>query len=246
VLDADVRISTDAVRIGSFDLGRTAATVSVKNSRLLANLADMRVEDGTASGEIGLDYSGAVPRVSVRGKIDRGDASRLSQAFFGVPVASGAATIYADVSATGRSTAEMTAAAQGKMSIALLEGSALNGDLRSLLAAAQQRDVTDWKAARGTTTLPKTDMRLALRQGRIALEQCVIGEGDSRMSSTGYVEPISGRLEMRIQMGPQISPNGKADTLMIDGTLAEPRIRSQVATAARQPTPERASNSHRK
>jgi AsmA protein len=244
-LDADVRISAETVRIGGIDLGRTAAAVSLKNARLLANIVDLRIEESAASGELGLDYSGGVPKVTVRGKIDRGDMARLSKAALGASVLSGAAEIYADITASGRSTTEMSAAANGKITIDLREGGEVMADLKSLLSAAQQKDVLGWKAVRGATALDDLKLKLTLRQGLAVLEPVRAGTGDAQVSAQGSFDPVSGRLDARVQLGGSTSTGGKPDALLVGGTASEPTFRSEATTKINQPTPERPSNRNR-
>ncbi len=49
-LDADLRISARSVAVGSDRFGRCAASVSIKDGKLLGELAEMELEQG-GSGE---------------------------------------------------------------------------------------------------------------------------------------------------------------------------------------------------
>jgi AsmA protein len=242
LLDADLRLSADKVSVNGISIGRTATSLTVKSGRLKANVADFEVEGGTGTGEIGLDYSGSQPRMSVRGKIGGIDAARFSGALVGADALSGAATLTADLQATGGSIADISSSATGKVQVSMRDGGRVNADLKSLLAAVQKREVTGWGSVRRSATPFETlDMRLGLRGGVITIEQAAINSGEAQLTVTGAIDTAADKLDARVSFGPQATQSGKADALLLSGTLSAPRIRSEAAARAAQPTPERAS-----
>jgi len=245
-LDADLRISADRVRAAGVEAGRTAAALTVKDGRLLTNIADLELKGGAGSGQISIDYTGSQPKVVVRGKIERIEAAGLSESLLGSQVLSGPATIVADLTAAGLSTQELYRSATGKLSIALRDGGRIGIDLRTLLGLALKRELEGWPVApRGATAFEVLDMKLAVRNGEVTAEQAQIGSGEASVTASGTVNLTSGRLDARVLMGGAATPTGKPDALLIDGALASPRIRSESASRAAQPTPERASQQTR-
>lgn len=242
LIDADLRLSADKVNVSGIPLGRTATALTLKAGRLKANVADFELDGGTGSGEIGLDYSGTQPRMSVRGKLGGIDAARLSSILIGAEALSGSATLTADLLATGGSIADLSNSAVGKLQVSMRDGGRVNADLKSLLAAVQKREATGWGAVRRSPTPFETlEMRLGLRGGMIAIEQAVIGAGEAQLTATGAIDTMADKLDARVSFGPHATQAGKADALLLNGALSAPRIRSEAATRAAQPTPERAS-----
>lgn len=242
LIDADLRISADKVLASGVEIGRTAAAMTIADGRLLTNIADLEFKGGAGSGQISIDYAVLAPKVVVRGKIDGIEAAGIVESVVGAPVLSGPASIVADLTANGMSLQQLMRSATGKLGISLRSGGRIGIDIKALLAAAQKRELDGWaEAPRGYTTIDQLDVKLAIRNGEIAAERVEIGSGDAAMIASGAVNVATGWLDARVTMGPAATASGKPDALLLNGAMAAPRIRSEAASRAAQPTPERAS-----
>ncbi|RZI38720.1 hypothetical protein EGT07_32760, partial [Herbaspirillum sp. HC18] len=79
-IDTDLRISTPKVTFKGFDLGRTAATLTVRSGKLLADIAEVELGAGTASLQVTADTTGLVPRYGLKGKLENLDAAQMAAA----------------------------------------------------------------------------------------------------------------------------------------------------------------------
>ena len=232
-LDADLRISADKVQIGKVELGRSAATVALKDGRLLADLAELKFNGGRGGGQVTADFTGYLPKVTVRGKLDQVDMGRLSGNLMasgtavGQPLLQGQASIVADLSGTGATLQDVLKNFTGKVAVASQTGGRLGVDLRSLAAAAKDRETTGWGAAvRGVTAFDQLDLRLVLRDGTILTENAEARTAEGTWSATGVVNLLSDRIDLRLTQGPIAGGGARQGALEIHGPLSEPKIKA--------------------
>ncbi len=69
-VDADFRISSDSVVVPGLTIGHSAATVSLRGGKMLADIAELEIDDGTrGGGQLRIDTSGAQPQLRCAGKV---------------------------------------------------------------------------------------------------------------------------------------------------------------------------------
>lgn len=233
-LDADLRISAEKVVLGGgVELGRSAATVALKDGRLLADLAELKFNGGEGGGQITADFTGYLPKFTVRGKLDRVDMGPLSNAFAGRPLLQGQANIVADIAGVGATLQDVLKGLAGKFSVRLPEGARIGLDLKTLATAARIKDVTGWDAyARGSTSFDQMDLRLVLRDGIVLTESAEARSGDGTWSATGVANLLSNRIDVRLTQSAGAQPFTPANAavrqavLELHGPLNGPSIRT--------------------
>lgn len=236
MFDADVRISADRVKVQGVDLGRSATSIAIKDGRLLADIAECEFYGGKGGGQITVDHSGQQPRLVMRGKFDNVDAEKAVLGLFGQAFVGGRAALVADLSASGPSSGELTHSLSGKVAVSIKEGGRLAADLRSMLAAAQKKEIDGWSAVpRAQMAFDQLDGRFALRHGYVLTEQLDVKLGDATIAASGALGIATGRIELRMPMATALSASGQPDALILSGPLAAPRIRSEAAGQAGQP-----------
>lgn len=235
-LDADLRISTEKVTLGSVELGQTAATVALKDGRLLADIANLKFDKGEGGGQITADFNGYLPKVTVRGKLERVDLGMLSASVAGVSVLQGQANVVADLAGSGATLHDVVRGMAGKLAVTLVEGGRLGIDLKGLAATAQRGQRADgWSAVRGTTAIEQMDLKLVLRDGTVLTELAELRTSDGRWSASGLVGLTSDRIDLRVSQGgawgaigtaARPGPAAKAARGIVDvsGALAQPSI----------------------
>lgn len=236
-LDADVRISADKVVLGGVEFGRSAATVALKDGRLLADLAELKFNGGEGGGQITADFTGYLPKFTVRGKLERVDAGSLSSSLMGRGAAQGhllqgQAHIVADFAGSGATLQDVLKGLTGKFVVRLSDGVRLGLDLRGLAAASRLNEVTGWEpATRGTTGFDQMDLRLVLRDGTVLTESADGRSGDGIWSATGFVNLLSNRIDLRLTQtattpsGPPGATTMPLAVLEVRGPLDKPSIR---------------------
>src|SRR5262249_53667942 len=102
VLDADLRLSSDSLVAPGITIGRSAATISIKGGKMIADIAELEIDEGTrGGGQIRIDLNGAQPSYEVHGKLESLDLGRAGQAVFGHSTVQGRGDVTVDVVGAG-------------------------------------------------------------------------------------------------------------------------------------------------
>lgn len=235
-LDADLRLSADQVKAGGLTFGRSAASVSVKDSKLLADIAEVEIEsDGNMRGQITVDMSGLVPRYVMRGKLEAVDAAKATGIVFGHPVLGGRANIMFDLTGNGESIDQLAATLHGKTGIELPEGGNIGLDLGQLGAAASKTvELKGWGAAgRGQTRVTNLVSRFGVQSGSLFAESFKATLGDRLMTLSGEIDLRTRNLDTQVSVvklvgsGPiqEMAPNEPTEIIGVRGPWREPAIR---------------------
>ena len=232
-LDADLRISASQVLLPGMELGRFAASVSLKSGRLLADIAEIGIETGQGSGQVTANLLDSPPQISVRGKLDGIDAARASTLLLGHSTAlQGMSTITIDLTTRGDTTAELLSKLRGKAAVSLREGGRLGIDMKSLMEAAQKSKLEGWEiATRGQTTVDGLEAKLRVDRGVVASELVEAISGESRLKALGTVSLISRQIDIRVLQDASPAAAGRAqpsalpqDILVVRGPWSAPTI----------------------
>jgi AsmA protein len=230
-LDADVRISAGRILLHGLEGGRFAASVSLKQGRLLADVAEIGLDQGTGSGQLTADLTGHRPLVAVRCRLEDVDAARASTLILGHGAVQGLSTITVDLSATGDTRADLVRTLRGKVGISLREGGRLGIDLKSLMGAAQKSDLDGWSLAmRGQTPIDGLEAKLRVDSGVVASEHVEATFGDLLLRAIGTVSLASRQLDLRLLLAaaPAAAARAQAaaprDVLVFRGPWSAPNI----------------------
>jgi AsmA protein len=198
-LDADLRISADRALMGKTEFGRIATTVALKDGKLLADIADVRFNGGEGGGQLTADFTGFIPKVGVRGKLDSIDLSMLCATLGVGQLFQGKASIVLDLSGQGTTVQDVVRALSGKLAIRSQSGGRIGVDLRTLETAARKGAGLVWaEAVRNSMPFDKLDMRLVLRDGTILTETAEAHFGDTAWNAVGIVNLTADRMDLRL------------------------------------------------
>jgi len=227
--DADLRLSASKITVPNLQTGPGAATITVKNGRLMAEVAELELEGGSFGGVITADLSEAVPRYSLRGKFENVDAGRSVSGLLHRNPLQGRATISLDLAGGGAGAADVLANLSGKAGLTLNEGGRLGLDLRALLYTARRSDVTGWAAAgRGQTALEGLDARFQIQNGVATAEALTAKTGGVAINGSGWINIPARTLDLALQFA-NPTPGERAgpeDRLTMTGNWADPAIRA--------------------
>ena len=138
-IDADFRISSDSITLPTLTIGRSAATVSLRSGKMLADIAELEIDDGTrGGGQIRIDMSGANPNYGVQAKFEAADVGRSVQAVFGHPTVQGRGAITVDLTATGNTGESLLRSLGGKLCVTLAEGGRVGLDINQLACGGER------------------------------------------------------------------------------------------------------------
>ena len=233
-LDADIRVSAERGRLASFDFGRSAATVVLKDGQLSADIAELPFAGGQGGGQIRADFNGYQPKLSLRGRLDGADLGLLSTVSAGHAMVQASAIVVADLSGAGATPSDLLQSLAGKISIKTPEGGRFGLDLRQLAGMAQANDTIGWPAAtlRGRTTFDQMDLKLIVRDGVLLTETAEAALGDGAWTATGLMNLPLRRIDIRLIQSlaaPVTKPGGtpiKPAVLELRGPWSQPVIRS--------------------
>ncbi len=253
-LDADLRISADQVKAGALPLGRSAASISVKDSKLLADIAEVEIagEGGSVRGQITVDMAGLVPRYILRGKLEGTETSKATGLLFGHPVITGRGNILFDVAGFGETIEQIVTTLHGKTGIELPEGGTLALDISQLATTASRTiELKGWGASgRGQTKVSALTSKFGVQSGLLFAEMFKATAGDRLVTLTGDIDIKSRNVDSQLSIVRIVSDSSGKETVTSDpteifsvrGPWVEPAIRystrpGKAAVPVLQPGP---------
>lgn len=248
-IDADIRLSANNVVNGSVRLGRTAASLSVKNGKLFGDVAELEFDQGgRGEGQFTADATGPEPLYTLRADlsdIDFETAAPYLSAF----LIDGTGDVRMDLTATGVSETDIARSIAGKMSFDLSEGARLGMNLSALPdAVVTPTPVEGWGAVgTGSTAFTKLTANLTAFRGVLKTETFEAATGDSSLAAAGSVDLENKTVDVTVSVGPPGpspsiggEPNGEGHAYKITGRWSAPLITkaapSKAAVASPAPT----------
>lgn len=188
-IDADLRVSSARVSLGSMSFGRGAASLSLKDGVLLADVAELEIgKDGRCGGQFGFQMEGQVPSYSLRGKIESIDISMLMNALWSYSIVSGNSDVTIDLKAAGDSKEKMLSSLQGRVGVIQPGSGQIGLDLRTLAATTRAQMQKGWGGAtRGQTAIDGLAAEFFLVDGRLIAEKVGARAGDAVLSAVGSI-----------------------------------------------------------
>jgi AsmA protein len=204
IIDADLRLSSDSVTLPGTSIGRSAATLSVRSGKMLADIAELEIDDGTkAGGQLRIDTNGFRPAFEVRGKLEALDVGRAAQLVFGHPTVQGHGDVTVDISAAGSDGETLLNSLNGKLCVTLDEGGLLGIDVNKLVAAVNDKESPSvWRAASaGAISVDKLDAKFILAKGTIRTESAEAQSGGRTMKAQGAIDLPRRSIDMELAIG---------------------------------------------
>jgi len=257
-LDADLRISATRMTTPFATFGHSAATVSIKNGRLLADFAELETPDleGGAKGQLVADMSGPVPLLSAQGDLDNFEARNLLKLLNAPVILQGQARAKFDLSLAGGSSRTMLHELSGTVLLAMDRSGRLGLDLRRLWFAAQKGPVTGWSGSSGhQTSFDELTARLSLSKGLISAQRVDVKFGEMSMSAVGTADILNSKLDVKIVShggasgapatsasdsppGPIAMSSDDLKALLVTGAASQPLIQFGLSSTASATPPD--------
>lgn len=235
-VDADLRISSGSVVLPSGSIGRAAATISLKGGKMIADIAELEIDEGTrGGGQLRIDATGLQPTYDIRGKLEALDLGRAGQAIFGHPTIQGRGNVVMELTASGDTGAALLGSLDGKLNVSLAEGGQLGIDVDELAAAASKANHDGaWQSASSSTMAIDTLVaRFALAKGVIRTEGAEAIAGGREVKAEGAINLPSRQLDMRLAIGEAedktaaaTTPPPTRDVVGLFGPWAQPSLQS--------------------
>ncbi len=236
IIDADLRISSSSVVMPGVTIGRSAATISLKGGKMIADIAELEIDDGTrGGGQLRIDATGSRPSYDIRGKLELLDLGRAGQAIFGHPTIQGRGDVIIEISAAGDNGAMLLSSLDGKMSVTLDEGGQLGLDLDQLAGAATSpKPQSVWQAASSSAMpIDTLEAHFAVAKGVIRTEGAEAVAGSRAMKAEGAIDLPTHRLDLELAIADKakdgatdaVSPP-KREVIDMHGPWSEPSLQT--------------------
>lgn len=199
-LDADLRISADSVTARSASFGKGAASLSLKDGMLLADLAELELGKGArCGGQFGIQARDGIPRYTLRGKIESIDLSVLTNVLWSYAVLSGTGDVTVDLNARGQDRKSILSSVSGKTSISQPASGQIGIDLRTLAATARAQVQKGWGGAtRGQTSIDGLNAHFLLRDGHLSAERVGARAGDAALKAVGSISLLDSVSDLKV------------------------------------------------
>ena len=240
-IDADIRLSAARVEVAGVSFDSAAASIALKNGRLLADIAQFEMSGGQGSGQIGADFRGYWPTFTLRGKLRDVDFTKTSMARKLGKVIQGKTGISAQLTAEGVTLKEMMRTVNGTVILNAKAGGGLGVDILGLLAATKRVPQIGWgRFLDSVTSFEKLNARLIAKNGTVIARHMQATSGQTLLDARGSVDLLNGRVDVRVdKRSITIAANGaktnlgkSSRRLEIKGPMSAPLITSQTVPAA--------------
>jgi hypothetical protein len=245
-LDADLRISAGRVTAIGFDTGKAVASLSLRAGKLVADVAELDLQDGTAAGQLVLETGPELARYRIKGGLSNASLGPLLARVAGVTRGSleGRATVAFDLAGQGRTLDDLVKTLSGEARLAIGPGGKAGVQLRGLVSEARAKKAFEWTSqAKGETTFDELKADVAVRDGKLISEAVRAKSGGMTLIGDGTVNLTGSHVYLRLQIdeGPSLlsSRQDRATGLVLLGPWSSPTVKLEGPTAepAQAPRP---------
>ena len=233
-VDADLRISSDSVIVPGVTIGSSAATVSLKGGKMIADVAELEIDDGTrGGGQLRIDMNGPEPSYDIRGKLQGLDLGRAAHAIFGHATIQGRGDATIEISATGGTGTSLLNSLGGKLYVTMADGGRIGLDIDQLSAAVKSPQTPGaWTtASAGAMPVDQLDARFALVNGVIRTESAQATAGERAVEAEGAINLAARMLDLSLVIGdrpanaPEDAKPEPREVIDMRGPWKEPSLR---------------------
>jgi len=196
-------------------VGHSAATVSLRNGKMLADIAELEFDDGTrGSGQIRIDMSGANPSYGMQAKFESPDVGRTVQAVLGHPTVQGHGAVTIDLTAIGNTGESLLSSLDGKLYVTLAEGGRIGLDINKLATPeAGALPAASWaEISASAITVDKLDARFVVSNGILRTQSAEAVSGERALKADGVISLIERRLDVELAVGDVAKPARPGET----------------------------------
>lgn len=202
-LDVDLRISAQQAAFNGFMVNRTAAALSLREGRVLLDLAEIELPaGGQGSLLLSVDPTSGITKCGLRGKLKGVHIENVSNVVFPKAVLSGPADVTIDVSGSWSSPEIFLRSLDGRLGMQMANGATLDGDLRGLVKSmgVNEPPVEGWGAAKhGQTDLQSMSAEFAFSNGHARIVRMVAErQGLRELAVTGSVNIQGKSLDLNV------------------------------------------------
>ena len=230
--DADLRLSAASLGFKGNAVGRGAASIAARSGKLIANIVELELPTGTASGRLTADVKEFPPRYGLHAKIENFEPGPASAMLTGLPMLSGRSLLKVELKTAGQTPAEVLRALSGKVAITLAESGKLGLDVRAIRSGAEGTPSAS-QLVKSATSVDALEARANVVDGLLVAEHVQARAGGLNISASGSANLLDHTLDLRVSVQPAPAadksvPATEASVgLSISGPWAEPSVRRE-------------------
>jgi AsmA protein len=231
--DADLRLSAASLAFKGVPLGRSAASIALRSGKLIANIVELELPTGTASGRITADVSEFPPRYALRGKLDNFEPAPAAAWLTGLPLLSGRSVLKVDLKTAGQTPTEVLKGLTGNVGLSLAESGKLGLDLRAIRSGMEGL-ANPSQLVKGATSIDTLEARANLVDGLLVVEHVQAKAVAHTIRASGSANLLDQTLDLRLLVQPvpgekaSLAPDAAGSaSLRLGGPWALPSVRRE-------------------
>lgn len=221
-LDLDLAISAAAVTYGALDLKQARVKAAITDGVLDANIEELAVGDGKATGKLNLDSRASPPRAALNLNLTDVAAEPIVTEITGKPLLAGTSNVEISATAAGQNQSQLTSTLEGKAHFRMGEGALRGFDVRRMIFEWWK----SWKFDLAMRTgFQKLEAQYDIKKGILRSQPGLsVGGSEVEINSAGTVNVPNKKLNQEIRVKAIPPPTAFPIPVRISGDWAKPSI----------------------
>lgn len=229
LFDADIQLASDRIIIEKMLIGKSRFEMKVRKGVLDANITEMNLYSGNATGKFQVSSPGLIPEFAGVMKISEVSALPLLRDSHAFNWLSGKADIDFTVRSKGHSKKQIVAALEGKGSVKLIDGALEGIDLTKLVKDLKKGRVNELKHRPSERTpFEKFDGQFSINSGIVKNTDANLKSANLVAKGAGEVDLTRDMVDYRIENKIITDQKQDADSIVvpvrIKGDLSDPKL----------------------
>ena len=241
-IDGKIKLSANSLVYRDLKTGKIAIDAQVKSGRLDAALSRISLYGGNAQGRLILDGAGTVPAVQMTLAAQGFDGLRLLQDYAGVQRFEGTAGAELNLSAKGRSQAELVSSLNGTGAFSFANGAIRGIDIEAMVKGVATNILTGWhQGPEARTPFDALSASFTINNGIAATTNLNFTSRVMTMKGSGTVDLPRRALNLKVSPtltlaeAQSLDLAGLAVPIIVRGPWAAPRIYPDIAGILENP-----------
>lgn len=228
-MSADIRLSAGAVELGSLSAGTTAASVSLRDSKLEIGLARADLNGGSVTGDLAVTHSAATGRSAVAAQLraKNVELSGVAELFGLAEPVTGKASAVIDVTSQGRDLGALVGGLKGTARLGVKDGAVPLFGIAEIASVADDAIVPEPEERLAAMPVTAVSTGFTFAGGVGVLERAAIATPSFSTDVKGWIGLLDGSLGLNgtLRRGDGAAEDDEGLLYTIEGTLPRPIVR---------------------
>ncbi len=196
--DLDLRLSARRILIGKTEIGRFAAAMALKGSRLTLNVGEAQVFGGAFTGTLALVRGSAGAEVKIQAGLTEFNLDRGLAELTGVRHLDGIGVLTFALEGSGKTPNEIMREFAGNASLVITRGAVIGINFEQVLRRLERKPLSNFSDLRGgRTPFERIAAKARFTEGSVMLEEIQIESSLLRVTLSGAASIARRDLELR-------------------------------------------------